>query len=127
MGHFCRNSSQIGNGSSTQQGSRWSKSVVQSFTGGRWLILTPSSSELDRQLARPAHGALRPCHLAGETELGNALQQLLHGYGHLHARQVRADAAMDAEAEGRMSVLLAVDDHFVGIREHLRITVGSGE
>src|SRR5437660_1760299 len=38
IGHFCRSSSQIGYGFSTQRGSRWSKSVAQSVTGGRRLM-----------------------------------------------------------------------------------------
>src|SRR5262245_1023187 len=123
MGHFLRSSSQIGNGFSTQAGSRWSKSVAQSLTGGRWLMLTPWVSELDRQLAGSAHGALRPGHRAGEAEVRDALQELRNGHGQLHARQVRADAAMDAEAKGDVPVLLAVDEHFVGICEHFRIAV----
>ena len=41
----------------------------------------------------------------------------------LHAGEVRADAAVDAEPERRVAVLLAVDHHAVGIREHRRIAV----
>src|SRR5579863_2579755 len=39
IGHFSRNSSQIGKGSSTQSESRWSKSLAQSATGARLLML----------------------------------------------------------------------------------------
>src|ERR1700688_443970 len=38
IGHDSRSSSQLGKGSSIQRGSRWSKSVDQSVTGGRLLI-----------------------------------------------------------------------------------------
>ena len=84
-------------------------------------------SELDGKPARAAHGAFGPRHLAVEAELGNALQQLLHGHRHLHAREVGADAAVDAEAEGGMPVLLAVDDDLVGVREHRRVAAGGRE
>src|SRR5262249_24981937 len=85
------------------------------------------SLELDWQLARSAHGAIRPGYRAGEAELGYALQELLNSHDQLHARQVRADAAVDAQAEGGVPVLLAIDDHLIGIPEHFRIAVGSGE
>src|SRR5689334_22646023 len=42
IGHVLRISSQIGKGSLTQLGLRWSKSVAQSLTGGRALMASPS-------------------------------------------------------------------------------------
>src|SRR5262245_7114338 len=42
IGQRCLSSSQIGNGSLTHSGRKWSKSVAQSLTGGRSLIAAPS-------------------------------------------------------------------------------------
>ena len=53
--------------------------------------------------------------------------ELLRRDEHLHARKVGSDAAVDAEAEGDVAVLLAVDDHFVGVGEDSRIAVRSRE
>src|ERR1043166_3030259 len=59
------------------------------------------SGEHDRQLARTAHRALRPGHPGAgrEAEFGNALEPFLQRDGDLHARQIRPDAAAEAEAE----------------------------
>jgi hypothetical protein len=43
---------------------------------------------------------------------------------HFHARQVRADAAVNAEPERGMSVRAAIDDDAVGIGKHLRVAIG---
>src|SRR5690349_9304213 len=79
--------------------------------------------ELDRELARSAHGAFRPYDITGQRKARNALQPFLHRHGDFQAGEVRADTAVDPEAESRMPVLLAVDDHLVGIRKHRRIAV----
>ena len=45
----------------------------------------------------------------------------------LHAGQVRADAAVDAEAEGGVAVLGPVDDDLVGVLEQRGVAVGGRE
>src|SRR5947207_2547659 len=85
------------------------------------------SPERKRQLAGAADGAFRPGHRPREVELGDALEKLLHRHCHLHACEVRANAAVDAEAEGGVAVLLAVDDHLVGVGEYGGVAVGGGE
>src|SRR6185295_7140079 len=83
------------------------------------------SAELDRQLARAAHRALRPGDLGArrEAELGDALEPFLQRNRDLHAGEIRADAAMDAEAERDVTILGPVDHHTVGIREHRGIAI----
>src|ERR1043166_3738245 len=89
-------------------------------------MATWSFSKQHRQPPRPAHGALRPGHrgIRVETELGDALEPLLERHPDFHACEVRADAAVDAEAERRMPVLLTVEHDAVGILEFRRIAVG---
>src|SRR5665213_3489717 len=86
-------------------------------------------SEQHRKLARSAHGALRPGDPSGgvEPEIRYSLQPFLDSDRHFHAREVGADAAMDAEAERSVAVFLAVDHDLVGIREHRGIAVGGGK
>jgi len=76
--------------------------------------------EEDWQPSRPAHGALRPRDAAGrvETEIGNTLQPFLDRNCHLHAREIRAGAAVDAKAEGGMAIFLAINHNLVGITKH---------
>src|SRR3954470_1421199 len=83
-------------------------------------------AEQHRQLARAAHRALRPGDPAGgiEFEVRNPLQPFLDRDRHFQAREVGADAAVNAEPERSMAVLLAIDQDLVGIREHRRIAVG---
>src|SRR5438270_11812702 len=83
------------------------------------------SAEQHRQLARPAYRAFRPRHGRRriEVEVRDALEPLLQRDLDLHAREIRADAAVNAEAEGGVAVLLAVDHHALGIREDARIAV----
>src|ERR1700752_1747510 len=78
------------------------------------------------QAARAAHGALRPGdrRLWVETEIGDMSEPLLERDPDLHARKVRPDAAVDAEAEGGVTVLLAVEDDAVSLGKFRRITVG---
>src|SRR5262245_30242319 len=56
IGQRLRISSQIGKGSLIQRGSRWSKSVLQSLTGGRWLIAPSFLDDLDRELGTVGFG-----------------------------------------------------------------------
>ena len=51
----------------------------------------------------------------GQRELGEVLEP--HLQRHLHAGEVRADATVDAEAEGRVAVHLAVDHDLAGLLE----------
>src|SRR5215218_9987974 len=76
-------------------------------------------AEQHRELARAAHRAFRPGDLAGgiEFEVRNPLQPFLDRDRHLHAREIRTDAAVNAEPERGVAVFLAVDQHLVGIRE----------
>src|SRR5260221_4413544 len=86
-------------------------------------------AEQERKLARPAHSALRPFHRSFriETEVGDALQPFLDRDRHLHPREVGADAAVNADAQGCVTVLLAFDHDLVGIREHGGVAVGGRE
>src|SRR5712671_4049768 len=74
-------------------------------------------AEEDQQPSRPAHGTLRPNDAASrvETEIGNTLQPFLDRNRHFHAREIRADAAVDAKAEGGMAIFLAINQNLVGI------------
>src|SRR5438067_954052 len=47
-------------------------------------------------------------------EFRDALEPFLQRHLDLHAREVRADAAVDAQPEGGVAVLLAVDHHALG-------------
>src|SRR4051794_20264146 len=67
----------------------------------------------------PAHGVR-----VGELEDGERLQEHLEGDAQLHTRQVGTGAAVDAEAEGGVAVVLAVDDHLVRSVEELGVAVG---
>ena len=62
-------------------------------------------TEQQRQLTRSAYGAFGPRHRRSrvETEFGNAREPFRECYSDYHARQIGADAAMDAEAEGSSS------------------------
>ena len=67
--------------------------------------------------------------LVREPELmPTAIEELLRAYSPVTmAREVGADAAVNAEAERGVAVLLAVDLHLVGIGEHRGVAVGGGE
>ena len=62
-------------------------------------------TEQQRQLTRSAYGVFGPRHRRSrvETEFGNAREPFRECYSDYHARQIGADAAMDAEAEGSSS------------------------
>ena len=62
-----------------------------------------------------------------EAEVRNALQPLLQRHHHFHPRQVRADAAMNAEPESGMRIVLAVDQDLVGVEKFFGVTVGRRE
>ena len=49
------------------------------------------------------------------------------GDAQLQPREVRSDAAVDAEAEGGVTIRGAVDDELVGVFEYLRVTIGRGK
>ena len=83
--------------------------------------------DADRDLARTTDHADAPPGLAGEFETREALDELLDGDLEFQSGEVRADAAVDTEAERRMPVLLAIDDEGVGILELQRVTVGRRE
>jgi hypothetical protein len=59
----------------------------------------------ERQLARSAYGAFELCHrrIRVEREFGDAREPFRECHADSHGRQIRADAAMDAEAEGSSS------------------------
>src|SRR3974390_475504 len=80
-----------------------------------------------RELAGSAHRALGPGDWTREGKFGYALEQLLDGNRHLQSRKVGADTAVDAEPEGGVPILRAVDDHPVGVPEHLGVAVGGRE
>ena len=63
----------------------------------------------------------------GQAELGDAGEPDLEGDAQFHPRQVRAQAAVDAEAEGGVPVDLAVDQHLVGPVELRGVAVGGRE
>ena len=88
-----------------------------------------SGADTNREDAGAADLAARPAHGVGVGELEHreALEPHLEGDPQLHAGQVRAGAAVDAEAERGVAVDLAVDDHLVGPLEHLGIAVGRRE
>src|SRR5262249_15658247 len=90
-------------------------------------VSAPRSAKSDRQQARTAHGTLGPLDFAGETELRDPFQEFLDRNRHLQAREVGADAAMDAETEGGVAIFLAINDDLIVVREHVRIAVGSRE
>ncbi|MGY4607560.1 hypothetical protein ACVW16_005972 [Bradyrhizobium sp. USDA 4474] len=81
------------------------------------------------QLAGASHGTLRPGHRACriKPEIRDPLQPFLQRDLHLHPREVGTDAAVDAEAEGGMAVLAAIDHDLVGIRKHFWVPVGGRE
>ena len=72
-----------------------------------------------------------PAHVTepgiGELELGNAFQPGLQRDPQLEAGQVRTGAAVDAGAERDVAVVLAVEDHVVGVLEHVGVAVGGRE
>ena len=88
---------------------------------------TAGSTEPEWQLTRTSHGASRPFDLSAKAELREARHELLRRDDHLHAREVRSDAAVNTQAEGDVTVLLAVDDHLVGVAEYSWIAVRSRE
>src|SRR5215218_4177001 len=75
------------------------------------------SPDPDRQIAGAAYRALRPSGglRTIKAERRNALQPLLQRHHHFHPRQVRADAAMNAEPESGMRIVLAIDQDLVGV------------
>ena len=80
-----------------------------------------------RQFARAANLADAPTRVAGEFEAGEALHEFLDGHLQFEPGKVRADAAVDTEAERGMPVLLAVDDERVGVCEFQLVAVGGRE
>src|SRR5215470_19183755 len=74
--------------------------------------LSSRSADAERERARAADLARRPPHRRRvvQGEAGDPLEPGFEGDPELHARQVRAHAAVDAEAERGVPVDLAVDD-----------------
>ena len=81
------------------------------------------------QTPRPADLADAPRDRVGigELERREPGEELLDGHPHLEAGEVGAEAAVDAEAEGGVAVLQAVDDDLVGAVEQRRVAVGRRE
>src|SRR5439155_21888852 len=86
-------------------------------------------AEDDRHRAGPAYHASGPRHNVWvlQPEVRDALQPLLDRDAHSHPREVRAGAAVDADAESDVRVDRAVDDDFVGVWGLLRVAVGGRE
>src|SRR6476620_1985507 len=102
IGQRLRMSSQIGKGSLTQRASRWSKSVAQSLTGGRRLMVSPLYlDDLDGEL-----GAVRL------GEIGLVLEPRRH-----RAVALLAGVAVLVELEqlGRQGLAAVVPLALVGI------------
>src|SRR5215469_8888798 len=92
----------------------------------------PGGSRLgDAQWQRPRTADLSGGPLdrrrVGEAEARDPLQPDLEGNPELHPRQMRAHAAVNAEAECRVPVSLPVDDDLVGPGELRWIPVGGRE
>src|SRR5262245_47240203 len=106
IGHVLRISSQSGNGSLTQTGSRWSKSLAQSFTDGRWLMAsTLGVKDFDGKL-----GAV------GLGKIGLLFQPRGHGAVALLARVA---VLVELEQLGRQRLAAVVTLAFVAIDAHL--------
>src|SRR3990170_2433022 len=79
-----------------------------------------------RQALQPAENERgAPLRLAGR--LRQAAQQRLEGDLRLGGRQRRAEAVVDAVAEGEMAVVLPADVEAIGVREPPRGAAGGGE
>src|SRR5207245_5574537 len=74
------------------------------------------SADAEREVARAADLARRPRDgvRVGEAEVRDAFHPDLERDPQLHPRQVRPDAAVDAESERGVPVDLAVDDDLGG-------------
>src|SRR4051794_6163569 len=59
-----------------------------------------------------------------ERERRDPVQEALERGAQFHPGQVRAQAAVDADAEGNVPVALAVEQHLIGAVEHRRVPVG---
>src|SRR3981189_2876233 len=75
-----------------------------------WAKTSVRLSKQHRKLSRSAHCAFRPGGLTSrvQPEIRNALQPFLGCNGHLHTREVGADAAVNPQAERGMAILLEV-------------------
>src|SRR5438093_11602708 len=87
------------------------------------------AGENHRQVARAGVLASGPGHSARvlQAEVRNTLQPLLDGYAHFHPRQVGTGAAVDADAEGDVRVVLSVEYDLVRVLELGRVAVGGRE
>src|SRR5215468_12313028 len=94
-----------------------------------WVHGPEGSADAERERARAADLARRPPdrRRVVKGEAGDALEPGFEGDPELHARQVRAHAAVDAEAERGVPVDLAVDDDLTGPVELGRVAVGRRE
>src|SRR6185369_370053 len=105
------------------------------FTGlKRLLRLRPSGrlrAERDRQLREPTeHQAFAPAERArwdGEPEVRRAAQQGVDRDLPFEPREGRAQAVVDAQAEGEVAVRVAGEVEAVGILELPLVPVGGGE
>src|ERR1700722_4480011 len=111
IGHFCRNSFQIEKGSSTQSESRWSKSLAQSATGARLLILFRPLAQHQRGILDNLLWRAMPC-FRGRKEHHRRRFPGHHRIRLLQKVRARNDATSVALAER------AVDAH--SQREHGR-------
>src|SRR5689334_8553954 len=61
-----------------------------------------------------------------QADVVQAPQELLHGYPHVHAGEIRPDAPVRSGAEGQVPVALAPDVERVRVRELGAVPVGRG-
>jgi len=87
------------------------------------------SADAEGERTRSADLAGGPGHgrRVGQAELRDPLQPDLEGDPEFHARQVGAEAAVDAEAERGVPVDLTVDDDLIGAVELGRVAIGRRE
>src|ERR1039458_4532232 len=79
-----------------------------------------------RQVSRSAYLTGSPRHRVAvdQFELREPLDELLNGDAQLQPREVRADATVDTQPEGGVSIGGAIDNEFVGVFEGGRVAIG---
>src|SRR5262249_485324 len=88
--------------------------------------LRPADEGQEREAPRRVGAQAHPA-LAVDAEAGEARQQLLEGDAQLAAREARAEAEVDAEAEGGVRVRRALRVEPLGERERALVAVRGGE
>ena len=92
-------------------------------------FLAASIPQRDRYLPRPPHGSCRPFddRAGAQNEIGKLAKPFLKRDADFHARQVRADAAMNTKTERCMPILGPINDDPIRIRKHRRVAIGHTE